>query len=73
MPVATADPPGLHMAKKKPAKETLYVEIEAALKRRLERAAASNGRKLTAEVARALDFYLSSLEGTAKDDGEDRP
>jgi predicted transcriptional regulator len=49
------------MGKKKP-KATLYVEIDATLKARLDKMAQFNGRKLTAEVSRALEFYLAAHE-----------
>jgi hypothetical protein len=49
------------MAEKKP-KATLYVEIDAGLKARIDRMAEANGRKLVAEGSRALEFYLAAHE-----------
>ena len=58
-----AVPPGAQMAKKKPrAKATLYVEIDADLKARIDRQAERSGRKIVAEVSRALEFYLAAHE-----------
>lgn len=50
------------MGKKKPEKATLYVKIDAELKARVDRIAELHGRKLVAEVARALEFYLAAHE-----------
>jgi len=54
-----SDPMG---KKKKPPKETLYVDIDATLKARIDRMAEINGRKLNSEVSRALEFYLAAHE-----------
>jgi plasmid maintenance system antidote protein VapI len=49
------------MAKKK-AKATLYVDIPKELKDRIDRLAEARHRKLTAEVAIALERYLDEEE-----------
>lgn len=49
------------MGKKKP-KVTLFVEIDPALKARIDNSAERNGRKLNAEVSRALEYYLAAHE-----------
>jgi predicted transcriptional regulator len=62
------------MGKKKPAKATLYVDIDASLKKRMDRLAEVRHRKLNAEVSLALDRYLREeepKEGLAEEDVED--
>jgi hypothetical protein len=58
---------GFNVSKKKPAKPkaTLYVEIDAQLKGRIDRIAELHGRKIVAEVTRALEFYLAAHEPKA--------
>lgn len=58
------------MAKKK---ETLYVDIDASLKDRLERLAKKRKRKLNAETELALERYLDEeepKEGLSPDDDD---
>jgi len=50
------------MAKKKPAKAALYVEIPADLKQRLDKLAERRMRKLNAEVTIALQKYVEAEE-----------
>lgn len=50
------------MAKKKPPKAALYVEIPADLKKRLDSLAHRRKRKLTAEVEMALERYVDEEE-----------
>lgn len=59
MRLGTLSPPRTGMAKKKP-KATLFVNIDSDLKRRIDKSAEKNGRKLVAEVTRALEFYLAA-------------
>lgn len=62
---AVVQTPGHAMGAKK-EKSTLYVEIDKALKDRIDRLALVNGRKLVAEVTRALEFYLAAHEAPAE-------
>lgn len=62
MPTATPVDRMPQMAKKKPAKATLYVDIDAELKARIDRLAEVRHRKLTAEVSLALERYLREEE-----------
>lgn len=55
------------MAKEKPKKATLYVDLDERTKRRLDRLAKARHRKLTAEVQLALDRYLDVEEKKEKD------
>jgi predicted transcriptional regulator len=51
------------MGKKKgPPKASLYVEISPALRKRFERVAKANGRKLNAELERALESHCAREE-----------
>lgn len=58
------------MSKKKPIK-TLYVDIPARTKDRLQRLADYNGRKLNREVTLALDRYIAEEEAKAGLDSEE--
>lgn len=63
--IEVAPPPGGYdVAKKSPkkTKATLYVEIDVDLKNRIDRQAERSGRKIVAEVSRALEFYLAAHE-----------
>jgi predicted transcriptional regulator len=59
------------MAKKK--KKTLYVDIDADLKDRLDRLAAAHARKLTAEVEMALREFLNREEAKLPPPENDKP
>lgn len=50
-----------HMAKKR-KKETLYADIDAGIKQRMDRLAEARKRKLNAEVEIALERYLDEEE-----------
>ncbi len=52
---------------KKPKKAPLYVDIDADLKRRMNRLAGVRSRKLNAEVQIALKRYLEAEEKKEKD------
>jgi predicted transcriptional regulator len=59
------------MAKKK--KKTLYANIDADLKDRLDRLAAASSRKLIAEIEMALRRYLDEEEAKRKPAEGDKP
>jgi hypothetical protein len=63
--------PGCRVAKKSQPKATLYVELDARLKARIDRMAELNGRKLVAEVTRALEFYLAAHEPKTNGGGKE--
>ena len=48
------------MAKKKEKTETIYADIPARLKRQLAQLADEAGRKLNAELARAIAYYVAA-------------